>query len=79
MMRHFVRVVGVLIVLALLLAVVAGAARGGEAGRGANEAFSANTGAERRDEAPFICLALVGGMALLAGTVWMRQMRRMLA
>jgi hypothetical protein len=79
MMRYFIRVIGVLITLALLLAVVAGAAWCGEAGQGADEASSATGGAERADDAPLICLALVGGTALLAGSVWMGQMRRMLS
>ena len=79
MKRCFIRVLVALITLALLLAVAAGAARCGETERGINEASSANTGAERTDDAPLVCLALVGGTALLAGGVWMRQMRRMLA
>ncbi|MFQ6099973.1 MAG: hypothetical protein ACE5OS_01900 [Anaerolineae bacterium] len=78
MVRHLIRVTGVLVTLTLLLAVVAGAARCGEAGRGANEASSTIGSVERTDDTPLVCLALVGGAALLAGGVWMGQMRRML-
>jgi hypothetical protein len=75
MSRRLVRVIGVMVVLVLLLAVFAGAAWGDEG----ETLGSTDDGAEEVDGAALICLALVGGTALLAGGVWMGQMRRMLS
>jgi hypothetical protein len=72
-MRYFARVIGVLIALALLLVVIGTVAWGGDVGE------ETAAGVERTDDTPLICLALVGGTALLAGGVWMRQVRRMLS
>jgi len=70
----------VLITLTLLLAVVAGAARGGEEAQEPSESSYFATGdTERLGDTALICLALVGGTVLLAGSVWMGQMRRMLS
>ncbi len=80
-MKHrFVRVVSVLVILVSLLAIAVGAVWGYDAGRGANKVSHPATGdAGRVDDTTLICLALVGGTALLAGGVWMGQMRRMLS
>ncbi|HEY73520.1 MAG TPA: hypothetical protein G4N99_09640 [Thermoflexia bacterium] len=80
MNHRFVRVVSMLVILVSLLAVAGGAAWGYEVEREANKAPHSTTGgAERVDDASLICLALVSGTALLAGGVWMGQMRRMLS
>jgi len=80
MNHRLVRVVSALVILAALLAVAGGAAWGYEAEREANEAPHSTTGdAEGVDDASLICLALVSGTALLAGGVWIGQMRRMLS
>lgn len=82
MRRHFTftRVIGVLITLTLLLVVVVGAARGGEEAQEPSESISFATGdVERSRDTALVCLALVGGTVLLAGSVWMGQMRRMLS
>ncbi|MEE9616272.1 MAG: hypothetical protein V3T90_04605 [Anaerolineae bacterium] len=65
MVRRFVCVAGI-IVLVLLLAIAVQAA------------LVSTDGAERADDTPLVCLALVGGTALLAGSVWMGRLRRML-
>jgi len=80
-MKHrFVRAASVLVILVSLLTVAAGAAWGYDVERGAGEATNPATGdAERADDTVLICLVLVGGTALLAGGVWMGQMRRMLS
>ncbi len=65
MVRRFVCVTGI-IVLVLLLAIAVQAA------------LVSTDGAEWADDTPLVCLALVGGTALLAGSVWMGRLRRML-
>ncbi len=65
MVRRFVCVTGI-IVLVLLLAVAAQAA------------LVSTDDAERAEDTPLVCLALVSGTALLAGSVWMGRLRRML-
>lgn len=65
MVRRFVCVTGI-IVLVLLLAIAVQAV------------LVSTDGAERADDTPLVCLALVGGTALLAGSVWMGRLRRML-
>jgi len=65
MVRRFVCVTGI-IVLVLLLAVAAQAA------------LVSTDDAERAEDTSLVCLALVSGTALLAGSVWMGRLRRML-
>ena len=80
MEHRFVRLASILVILVSLLTVAVGAAWGYDAGRGAGESSHRTTDdVERVDDTSLICLALVGGTALLAGGVWMGQMRRMLA
>jgi hypothetical protein len=69
-MRYFMGVMGIIVTLTSLLAIFAGSAQVGRATLSpADDAGSADGGA-------WICLALVGGTALLAGTVWLGTLRR---
>jgi hypothetical protein len=68
-MRHLLTVVGIVAALILLLVV---AVRPALAGSPAVER------ADRPEDASWIFLALVGGVALLAGVVWVRKLRRMM-
>ncbi len=75
-MRHLIRVTGFIITTTLLLAVVAGSAQVHQAGAGQSEVVPASTdNAEQTEDTALVCLALVGGTALLAGAVWMRELR----
>jgi hypothetical protein len=71
MMRYFMITMGIIITLTLLLAIFAGSAQADEATPAATD------NARQVEETPLICLALVGGTALLAGTVWVGMLRRM--
>ena len=76
-MHHLIRVTGFIIALALLLAIVAGLARDPQARHAQGEATPAPTdGSGQEEDTPLVCLALVGGTALLAANVWMRKLRR---
>jgi len=66
MVRRFIRVVGIIVMLLLTLTVIAQAA------------LVSTADAERPEDTLLVCLALVGGAVLLAGSVWMRKLRRML-
>jgi outer membrane murein-binding lipoprotein Lpp len=77
-MHHLVRVTACVIVATLLLAAVASCAQARQARPGQIRPVSTGD-AERAEDAPWICLALVLGTALLAGGVWMRKLRRMLS
>ena len=75
-MSHFIRVTGIAITLTLLLAVVAGPVQARQAEPWPSEAASVPTDEdERAEDTPLVCLALVGGTALLAGGVWIRKLR----
>ncbi|RLC99577.1 MAG: hypothetical protein DRI77_02455 [Chloroflexi bacterium] len=76
MRNRFVRTTSMLVILAALLAVAAGAAWGYDAER---ETGQTTSDAEQVDDTSLICLALVSGTAMLAGGVWIGQMRRMLS
>lgn len=79
-MRHLVRVTGVIIALTLLLAVVVGSAQVHQAEAGQSEMVPASTdNTEQTEDTALVCLALVGGTALLAGGVWIGKLRRMLS
>ena len=77
--RYLVRVTGFIITLTLLLAVVVGLAQVHQTRSWQSEAVpvSSDDTAQVEDTA-LVCLALVGGTALLAGAMWMSKLRRML-
>jgi hypothetical protein len=76
-MRHLIRVTGFIIALALLLAIAAGLARDPQARHTQGEATPVPTdGSGQEKDTPLVCLALIGGTALLAGNVWLRKLRR---
>jgi len=81
MMRHFVRatstIITLAITLAVLLAVVVGLAQAHQVRPGPGKVTSADD-AEQAEDTALVCLALVGGTALLAGVVWMRKLRWLL-
>ena len=70
MVRYLLVTIAVIIALALLLATFAGPAQA----RAATPAAIDDAG--QVDGAALICLALVGGTALLAGAVWVGMLRR---
>jgi hypothetical protein len=75
-MNHLIRVAGIAIALTLLLAVAVGPVQAHQAGPRHSAAAPASTDEdERAEDTPFVCLALVGGTALLAGGVWIRKLR----
>jgi hypothetical protein len=75
-MSHFIRVTGIVIALTLLLAVAVGPVEAHQARPRHNAAAPVSTDEdERAEDTPLVCLALVGGTALLAGGVWIRKLR----
>lgn len=91
MMRHFTRATSTIVTLALLLAVVVGPAQAHQARPRQSRAVSVSADdadnaersgrrhpTEQADDTALVCLALVGGAALLAGVVWMRNLRWLL-
>lgn len=65
--------------LALLMAVVVEPAQSSEAISGQGKGLPVSTeDAEQAEETALACLVLVGGTALLAGSVWVGTLRRML-
>jgi len=80
MMRHFIRTTGILITLTLLLVAAVGPVQACQIRPGQSDvAFVPTDDAEQVEDTALVCLALVGGTALLAGGVWMRTVRRMLS
>jgi hypothetical protein len=74
------RATATIITLILLLAALTGPALAQHASPSPSWDNSAPTDEpERTGESPLICLALVAGVALLAGGVWTSTMRRMAA
>lgn len=80
MKRYFIRGIGTLLVLSLLLAIIAGVSQNSEVRQERNEiSRSSSEGTqETYDTVHLACLALVGGAVLLAGGVWLGQMRRLM-
>ena len=72
--RHLIRLTGIIITVTILLAVVAGTAQAGHV-RSEGSSSPSTDGHERAEDATAICLALVGGTALLAGGVWAAKLR----
>jgi hypothetical protein len=75
--HHLIRLTGTIITVTVLLAVVATTAQAGHAGSGGSPSPSTD-GHERAEDTTAICLALVGGTALLAGGVWAAKLRKLL-
>lgn len=76
----FTRATGVVVVVALLLAVAVAPALARRARPGQRAAAAVSTGdAEGAEDTAWVCLALVGGTALLAGSVWVAKIRRLLS
>jgi len=79
-MSHFIRVTSIVITSTLLLAVAVGPVQAHQERPRHSEAASVSTDeGEQAEDTPLVCLALVGGTALLAGGVWMRKLRNMLS
>ena len=77
-MSHFIRVTGIAVALTLLLVVAVGPVQAHRAGPRPSEDAAVSTDTdkeERAEDTPLVCLALVGGTALLAGGVWIRKLR----
>ena len=69
-MRYFMATMGIIVTLTSLLAILAGSAQASRvAPTPADDAGAA-------DSSALVCLALVGGTALLAGMVWLGTLRR---
>jgi len=76
-MHHPMRVTGIIISLTLLLAVAVGPGYARQAKPRQGEAIPAvKDHAEQAEDTALVCLALIGGTALLAGGVWMEKLRR---
>ena len=72
-MNHLIRVIGIVVALTLLLAVFVRPAQAGD-----TIPTPANNG-DQTDDTGLVCLALVGGTAILAAGMWMEKLRRMLS
>ncbi len=71
----FIRIVGVAIALALLLVLIIGAGQPSEATTNQSQMATADgETSEQTGNPALICVALVGGTALLAGSVWMEML-----
>jgi hypothetical protein len=78
--HHLIRVTGLVITLTLLLALVVGPAQAHQASSAHSKAAPVSTDdAEQTEDTALVCLALVGGAALLAGAAWVGKIRRMLS
>ncbi|MCP4537997.1 MAG: hypothetical protein GY832_12710 [Chloroflexi bacterium] len=71
-MVHLFRLMGIFITLTLVLALFVNPAQASE-----TSSVSAVTG-EQPEDTGLVCLALVGGVAILAGGMLMGMMRRMM-
>ena len=78
MIRHLIHVAGIITTLTLLLASVAAPACAHQATTDQCSTAPVSNEPEQAEDTVLICLALVGGAALLAGGVWIGRLRRML-
>jgi len=76
-MIHFMRTTGFIITLTLLLALVAGSVQAHQGGPGPSQPAAGIEEGQPVEDGTLVCLTLVGGTALLAGTVWVRRLRRL--
>jgi succinate dehydrogenase hydrophobic anchor subunit len=72
-MYHLIRVTGIVIALTLLLAVFVRPAQA------SNTIHAPTDNGDQAEDTVLICLALVGGTAILAAGMWMEKLRRMLS
>jgi hypothetical protein len=75
-MHHFIRTTGLMITLILLLALTAGPAQAHQGGPGPGQPATDGE-SEAVEDGTLVCLTLVSGTALLAGSVWIRKLRRL--
>jgi hypothetical protein len=76
-MHHLIRVAGFIIASVLLLAIVVGLVQDPQARHTQGEVAPTPTdGSDQAEDTTLVCLALVGGTALLAANVWLRKLRR---
>jgi hypothetical protein len=76
-MRHLIRVAGFITASVLLLTVVIGLAQDPQARHAQGEVAPTPTdGSDQAEDTTLVCLALVGGTALLAANVWLRKLQR---
>ena len=76
-MHHLIRVAGFIIASVLQLTVVIGLAQDPQARHAQGEVAPTPTdGSEQAEDTTLVCLALIGGTALLAASVWLRKLRR---
>ena len=75
-MRHLIRGTAFIVAMTLLLAIVVGCAQAHQTRPGHGMPASADN-ADRAEDTALVCLALVGGTALLAGGVWIGRLRRL--
>ena len=76
-MHHLTRVAGFIIASVLLLAIVVGLAHDPQARPAQDKVSPTPTGgSDQAEDTTLVCLALVGGTALLAANVWLRKLRR---
>ena len=74
--HHLIRVTGIIITLTLLLAVFVEPACARQARHEPGETTPISSDdKEQVEDTALVCLALIGGTALLAGGVWMRKLR----
>jgi hypothetical protein len=72
-MYHLIRIAGIVIALTLLLAVFVRPAQAGDT------IHAPADNGEQAEDTGLVCLALVGGTAILAAGMWMSKLRRTLS
>jgi len=77
-MRHLMCVAGIITTLTLLLASVAAPACAHQTATDRGSTAPVSNEPEQAEDTVLVCLALAGSAALLAGSVWVGRLRRML-